>query len=168
MNGKGYLDSQLKGMWRLQKATLDDVTDDIVMRVPDGTVSPIGVIWLHFVNSQDYYLGILSGKESLWISEGWDKRFGIEKAPGYGADWSTYHQMEIPVALLQEYSQAVQAFTQRVLDLTDENTLDENVKFFTENDPKADIWALYVDHTMHHCGEISALKGVFGGKGLPF
>ena len=51
---------------------------------------------------------------------------------------------------------------------TDDDTLDEPVQFFTDHDTKADIWALYVDHTIHHCGEISALKGVFGGKGLPF
>ncbi|MBG0785540.1 MAG: DinB family protein [Anaerolineaceae bacterium] len=168
MKAKQYLETQLAGMWHLQEASLSAITDEIVMRVPSGTVSPIGVIWLHFLGSQDYYLEFLTGTPKIWKSEGWDKRFGVEETPGFGADWSTYHQLKIPVELLREYDQALHAFTQRVLDSTDDNTLDEPVQFFTDHDTKADIWALYVDHTIHHCGEISALKGVFGGKGLPF
>ena len=168
MDAKKYLQSQLEGMWHLQNATLESVTDDIVMKVPDGTVSPIGVIWLHLVATQDKFVATLSGREPLWKSEGWDQKFGVEKAPGFGMDWTAYQQMGFSVSLLQEYSDAVQAFVQQALDVTGNDTLDEKIKMFTESDPKADVWVLLIGHTLHHCGEIAALKGVFGGKGLPF
>ena len=168
MDAKKYLQSQLESMWHLQKATLDSVTDDIVMRVPEGTVSPIGVIWLHLVGTQDKFVATLSVKEPLWQTEGWDQRFGVEKIPGFGLDWTTYQQLNMPISLLQEYSQAVQAFVQQAVGSIDNDTLDEKVKMFTENDPKADVWVLLIGHTLHHCGEIAALNGVFGGKGLPF
>ena len=168
MNAKKYLESQLEGMWRLQNASLQDITNETVMRIPPGTVSPIGVIWLHFVYSQDYFLSVITDTQPLWRSESWHIKFGVEQAPAFGQDWSKYQQLEISVSLLQEYSQAVQGFVQQVLDSTDEDTLDESVKFFSESDPKSAVWVLLVDHTMHHCGEISALKGIFGGNGLPY
>jgi hypothetical protein len=46
--------------------------------------------------------------------------------------------------------------------------LDEKVKFFTDNDIKADVWKLLFTHSLSHAGEISAIKGTFGEKGLPF
>ncbi len=168
MDAKKYLQSQLEGMWHLQKATLDSVTDDIVMKVPEGTVSPIGVIWLHLVRSQDKFVATLMGKEPLWLTEAWDQRFGVDKAPGKGMDWTAYQQLDMSVSLLQDYSQAVQMFVQQAVDSIDSDTLDETIKMFTESDPKADVWVLLIGHTLLHCGEIAALKGVFGGKGLPF
>ena len=168
MNAKQYLQSQLEGMWHLQNATLESVTDDIVMKVPEGTVSPIGVIWLHLVATQDKFAATLSGKEPLWQSEGWDRKFGVEKAPGFGMDWSTYQGMDWSMELLQGYTLAVKAFVQRAIDSMDNETLDERVKFFTDSDPKSDVWILLIGHTLHHCGEIAAINGVFGGKGLPF
>lgn len=168
MNAKKYLVSQLEGMWRLQNASLQDITNETLMRMPPGTISPIGVIWLHFVYSQDHFIAVITGTETLWQSAGWNKKFGVEQAPAFGQDWSEYQQLEISVSLLQKYSQAVQGFVQQALESTDDDTLDESVEFFTESDPKSAVWVLLVDHTMHHCGEISALKGIFGGKGLPY
>ena len=168
MDAKKYLQSQLGGMWHLQKATLESVTDDVVMKVPEGTVSPIGVIWLHLVATQDKFVATLSGKEPLWQSEGWDRKFGVEKAPGFGMDWSTYQGMDWSMELLQGYTLAVKAFVQRAIDSMDNETLDERVKLFTDSDPKSDVWILLIGHTLHHCGEIAAINGVFGGKGLPF
>jgi uncharacterized damage-inducible protein DinB len=163
-----YLKSQLEGMWHLQKATLESVTDDIVMKVPEGTVSPIGVIWLHLVSTQDHFTAIITGVQSLWKTEGWDEKFSVEKAPGFGMDWSTYQGMEWSIELLQDYTLAVKAFVQQAVDSMDNETLDERVKFFTDSDPKSDVWVLLIGHTLHHCGEIAAINGVFGGKGLPF
>jgi uncharacterized damage-inducible protein DinB len=69
---------------------------------------------------------------------------------------------------LRAYEEAVHAFTQTTLDVMDEHSLDETVKMFTDQDPKADVWALMITHTLIHSGEIAAAKGMFGGQGLPF
>jgi len=167
MDSKTYLQKQLEGMWYLQKSTLDSVTDNILMQQPEGTLSPIGVIWLHMINAQDNFTGMLSGKSSLW-RQGWSEKFDLAQTPNIGEDWAPFYQTSLTVDLLRAYGEAVREFTQDTLAGIDSHSLDETVRMFTEADPKADVWVLMVGHTLLHCGEIAALKGIFGGKGLPF
>jgi uncharacterized damage-inducible protein DinB len=168
MNAHDYLITQIESMWYLQESACQDLTNDLLVKLPPGTVSPIGVIWLHMVNSQDNFVSTITGKPPLWKSHEWPARFGVQKAPKISEDWSQYSSMAFTVEILREYSDDVRENVLKVLAHTDENSLDETVKFFTENDPKANVWALMVGHTLLHCGEIAAIKGVLGGKGLPF
>jgi uncharacterized damage-inducible protein DinB len=114
------------------------------------------------------FTAIIAGVQSLWKTEGWDEEFSVEKAPGFVMDWSTYQDKKWSIELLQDYTLAVKAFVQQAVDFMDNETLDGRVKFFTDSDPKSDVWVLLIGHTLHHCGEIAAINGVFGGKGLPF
>jgi hypothetical protein len=168
MDAKEYLKTQVESMWYLQDSTCKDVGDDILMSTPPGTISPIGLIWLHLVNAQDNFVAIITGKASLWETGDWHEQFGIEKAPDMGEDWDQYKAARLTVELLNKYNAAVRQHTKTVLDITSADSLDESVKFFSDSDPKANVWALMVGHTMLHCGEIAALKGTLGRKGLPF
>lgn len=167
MDSKAYLEKQLKSMWSLQDSALESVTEEILMRQPAGTMSPIGVIWLHMLNSQDNFTAIISGTSSLWRGE-WSEKFNLAQAPSIGEDWTPYYETSLTVELLRAYSLAVRQFTQATLDGIDDQSLDETVKMFTEHDPQADVWVLMIGHTLLHCGEVAALKGIFGEQGLPF
>ncbi|QRN82139.1 DinB family protein [Chloroflexota bacterium] len=167
MDSISYLKKQLESMWSLQKSAVGSVTDEILMRLPTGTASPIGVIWLHMINSQDNFTGMLSPKTSLW-QRGWAEKFDLAQAPDIGDDWTPYYETSLTVDLLTAYGEAVQQFTQETLEEIDEHSLDETVRMFTDQDPKADVWVLMIAHTLLHCGEIAILKGIFGEKGLPF
>ncbi len=167
MDSRTYLKKQLESMWHLQNAALESVTDEIVMQQPSGTVSPIGVIWLHMVNAQDNFTGILAGKTSLW-RQGWSEKFDLAQAPNIGEDWTPYYETSLTVDLLRAYGDAVRKFTQVTLEGIEDKDLDDTVKMFTDHDPKADVWVLMIGHTLLHCGEIAALKGMFGEMGLPF
>jgi len=167
MDTKTYLEKQLKSMWSLQKSVLDSVNDEILMRQPTGTVSPIGVIWLHMLNAQDNFTAVISGKSPLWRG-GWSEKFDLAQAPDIGENWTPYYETSLTIELLRAYGDAVRQFTQEVLDQINGQSLDETIKMFTDHDPKADVWVLMIGHTLLHCGEIAALKGAFGEKGLPF
>lgn len=168
MEAVHYLKKQIKSMRSLQASVLESVTDEQIRTVLPGTTSPIGVIWLHMANGEDNFLSTITGKPSLWVSAGWRERFGLEKAPRIGEDWSGYKDVKLNKELLQDYTTAVAAATKAYLEaITDEN-LDETVKFFTDSDPKANVWVLLIGHTLIHSGEIAALKGVQGERGLPF
>ena len=167
MDAKTYLESQLESMWHLQDAALKGLTDEILMKRPSGTVSPIGVIWLHMATAQDNFTATLSGQLPVWRS-GWSHEFGIDHAPDIGEDWTSFNDLDLKAALLRDYSQAVRQFTRETLAETDARSLDETVRMFTEQDPKADVWVLMIGHTLLHSGEIAALKGMFGGQGLLF
>ena len=168
MNGKKYLKTQIASMWHLQDSACKDVSDDLVNEKPQGTLSSIGVIWLHLIKEQDNFVAIITEKPPLWKTNGWHERFGLEKAPSMGEDWSHYENLALSTELLRAYDEAVRNETRVVLEWTHSNSLDQTVKFFTDNDSKANVWALMISHTLIHCGEIAALKGIFGQKGLPF
>ncbi|MBG0788197.1 MAG: DinB family protein [Anaerolineaceae bacterium] len=167
MDSITYLRKQLDSMWSLQHSAVDSVTDEILMRQPAGTASPIGVIWLHLINAQDNFTGILFGDKPLW-QKGWAEKFDLAQAPDIGEDWTPYYETPLTVELLRAYGGAVQQFTRETLDGIDEHSLDETVRMFTDQDPKADVWVLMIGHTLLHCGEIAILKGIFGEQGLPF
>jgi uncharacterized damage-inducible protein DinB len=168
MDAKTYLQKQIESMWHLQDAALTDLKDEQLGWVPPGTVSPIGVIWLHMLHGEDLFITTLMGGQLLWESDGWKERFGLEKVPEFGADWSVFQDQKLTVEMLRAYMAAVRKQTQACLDITSEETLDETVKFFSDHDPKADIWILLSHHILMHSGEIAALKGAQGVQGLPF
>ena len=168
MDAKTYLKKQIKSMWSLGDSVLYGLSDDVLMEVQPGTAAPIGVIWLHMANGEDNFISIIEAGKPLWESDGWKERFGLEKAPNIGEDWTGYQSAALTVELLQAYTEVVRERTKACLETTDDGSLDEMVKFFSEADPKASVWALLVSHTLIHAGEIAAIKGVLGGKGLPF
>jgi uncharacterized damage-inducible protein DinB len=168
MDTKTYLEHQIQSQWELQDAALTDLTDDQLVYQPAGTVSPIGVIWLHMVYSEDFFIARLMNTPSLWESRGWKEKFNLETAPDFGKDWTTYRSVPFTVELLQSYTQAVRDRIKAGLKATNPDTLDERLKFFSDSDPKAAVWVLLSQHALLHSGEIAALKGIQGVKGLPF
>ena len=168
MDAVNYLEVQLKNMWSLGDSVTQDLKDGDLRQVPPGTVSPIGVIWLHMINGEDNFLTIIEGPDPLWVTAGWNARFGLESAPNIGEDWTQYQDAALSVDLLREYMAAVRERTRSCLAVIDADSLDETVKFFTDADPKARVWALMIGHSLLHTGEIAAIKGVLGGMGLPF
>lgn len=167
MDTKVYLNQQVHSMWELQDAALEGLTEAQLGFLPGGTVSPIGVIWLHMMYSEDSFIAILMGKPSLWDS-GWKERFNLERPPDFGADWGEFKEKKLTVALLGAYTEAVREAIKTCLAVTTAETLDETLKFFTESDPKAAVWVLLSQHSLLHSGEIAAIKGMQGVKGLPF
>ena len=168
MNATTYLSKQIKSMRYLQDSILESLTDEVLVWQPPGTLTSIGLIWLHMVGGEDSFVAIMQARPSLWKTGGWKETFGLEKYPNIGEDWGAYAEARLTVADLQAYTQAVRTQTDAYLASIMDEALDEQVKFFTESDPKADVWALLVSHSLQHAGEIAAIKGMQGEKGLPF
>ena len=104
MKGLDYLKHQVMWMRSLQTSVIEDIEDEMLTKKPTGTTSSIGVIWLHMISGEDNFLTIISGEDSLWESEGWKVRFGLDKAPNMGEDWSKYEDAEITSELLKGYT----------------------------------------------------------------
>jgi len=135
MNGLDYLKYQVKWMRSLQTSVIEDIEDEMLAQKPAGTTSSIGVIWLHMVSGEDNFLSIISEDDSLWESEGWKDRFGLDKVPNMGEDWSIYEDAEITSELLNGYTSEISGRTQSYLDVLEDGSLDETMKFFTDEDP---------------------------------
>ena len=168
MNATKYLKTQIDSMRHLLDSALKSLNDDQVSWTPPGTLSSIGVIWLHTIAAEDAFISILADQPKLWDTKGWAESFGLEKPPNIGEDWHAYEQGKLTVENLQAYTEAVQKQTDDHLAAITDDVLDEKIKFFTESDPKASVWALLVSHALEHAGEIAAIKGMQEEKGLPF
>jgi hypothetical protein len=72
------------------------------------------------------------------------------------------------LAPLLDYLQQVRAATDAYLAGVTPEELDRIVQIAGQDRPVAQVFVLLVVHSAAHTGEISALKGVSGAKGLPF
>jgi len=168
MDSKDYLSKQIKSMWYLQDSVLKGLNNEDLTQKPPGTLSSIGIIWLHMANGEDNFISTITGDSPLWKTCGWNEKFKLEGAPNIGEDWTEYQDAALNIHLLQDYTAAIRKQTLVCLNATSAETLDETVKFFKDSDPKANVWVLLVGHTLIHSGEIAAIKGILGGRGLPF
>ena len=69
---------------------------------------------------------------------------------------------------LLDYAAAVGAATDNYIATLTTKELDRLVPIMGQEWPVADVLALLVVHASGHLGEIAALKGIQGVKGLPF
>jgi hypothetical protein len=168
MDAKALLQKQIENMRYLQDSALQDLTNSQLAWVPPGTATPIGVIWLHMVATEDRFIAHLLGQPALWKSANWKEIFETEKSPNIGKDWSDFQKAALTVEKLQSYMDAARVQTDAYFESISDESLDELVRFFTASDPTADVWVLLIGHTLLHSGEIAAIKGVQGVKGLPF
>jgi uncharacterized damage-inducible protein DinB len=89
--------------------------------------------------------------------------------PGGRGGWEELKGQAVALAPIQAYAAAVQAETDAYLaSLTDEELRREMPWPFGGTRTVADFLALLVVHTVFHAGEVSALKGVQGVRGIAF
>ena len=163
-----YLKLQASSMQELVDAAFQGLTDEQLTWIPPGAANPIGLTALHMISSTDYFLSILTGKPRLWEAQGWKGQFNLAEPPGYGDDWTAFRHGTVTVEGLKSYLVVVRVELDFYLQALTPEGLDRPVKLWTDNDPAAAVLALLFGHMMLHAGEMAALKGVYGGKGLPF
>ena len=92
---------------------------------------------------------------------------GIPKPPDIGEDWSDFKHQQLPIQPQLDYAEAVWAATDAYLDTLSPGDLDRMVKFAGGERTVADMLLLGTSQALGHNGEIAALKGIQGAKGLP-
>ena len=169
MQAHEYIQRQVQSMRRLTDAALQGLTDEQVNWVPPGQANPVRAALLHLVAAEDrYFQTILRGQPMLWEAGGWSERVGLPYPPSAGRGWDEVKTTPVTLASVQAYAQAVRAATESYLAALTDEELDRTVQFFGGDRPAADVIATFVAHTVGHAGEIAALRGVQGVKGLPF
>jgi uncharacterized damage-inducible protein DinB len=168
MNAKTYLLKQFAGTYSLLDSALEGLAAEQLPWIPPGTANPIGLTIVHALSSEDMFISILCDKAQIWQTQGWSKKFNLTEPPSYGQDWTVYRNAKLTVESLLAYRDAVRIETKVYLDVLTAKELDRSVKIFGGNEPVADVLVLLCEHLQFHAGEIAALKGVYGAKGLSF
>jgi uncharacterized damage-inducible protein DinB len=163
-----YMRRQMASMRRTVDMTMKDVTVEQFNWAPPGTMNTISATFLHFTSVEDNFVqGILQGKPSVWEAGGWSEKTGIKKPPSIGESWEEFAHLHLQPADFLEYEKAVWAATDAYIASLTVEELDRMVKLGQREMTLAELLILAANQSLSHTGEIAALKGVQGAKGLP-
>ena len=161
-----YVRGQVAAAHRLFDSALQDATDDQLHWSPPGTANSVGAVLLHAFTTHDRLVNVaLRGGQPLWEEQDWAQRLGLGDS---STAWDAIREANPPLAPLLEYWSALKAAAGGYLDTLTAEELDREVTVFRGPRPAAEALSLLVTHTLGHAGEVAALRGMQGVKGLPF
>ena len=161
----------LRGQFKATRENLDrtiaDCTPEVADKTDDAwTINKIGSLYAHVVLGEDMMIGGMGkGGETVFKNGGWEERLGISSVALRQDE--ELASLTIHLEVFREYAEAVGTATDEFL----ANATDEQLekKIGVSQMPLIEILAnIGVPHMAEDWGEIAALKGVQGLKGLPF
>lgn len=164
MKAQELLREQFKQMHQFMEMTIGDVSAEVLKKTDDAwTLNSIGAIYAHTVLSEDTMVNGMRGAATIVSQDGWAEKLGVKDAsPGQ-------KEMTIDLALFREYAKAVAESTDDYLANASEEEVSKEVESPMGKQAHLTFLAnIGVTHVAGHWGEIAALKGVQGLKGLPF
>lgn len=172
MNAQEAVRGQLAFWHGTMQNMMNDCDDEKLHRIlPGSTCHSIAAIYAHVVVGEDVILnGMLQGKAPIFQEGGWEAKTGVPFPgipPMQSDEWAAKVKMDLPA--FQEYATQVFAATDAWLaSATDEQLAQKRQSPFGEQTVGFLVANLLGTHVPQHAGEIAALKGVQGLKGLPF
>ena len=151
---------------------IGECAGDILHRdIAGSTVNSIAATYAHAVIAEDVIGHVfLQGAQPLYQAGGWEAKAGVAfpgVPPAMTEEWAAAVKMNLPS--FQEYAKAVYATTDAYLAKVADEELDRKTQGpFGETTIGWMVSMLLATHPVGHAGEVAALKGVHGLKGLPF
>jgi hypothetical protein len=147
---------------------MQDTTEEQINWTPPGTANSIGVTLLHVAGTLDNaFQGTLQGKPSVWDSGVWGKKLGLSGLPGRVHGWDEAKSSHLASGPLMEYVNSVFNQVNTCVSGLTPPELDRVVTLYGADRPVSDLLIMQASHALMHTGEIAALKGMQGVKGLP-
>lgn len=168
MDAAAFVRKQFATVCRVEDGITADLTDEALNWTPPGTANSIAATLIHLISAEDGFVQkILQGKEDVWTTGQWEDKIGLKVRPGKGQAWEEVNKGRFSVSTILAYGEAVRSATYGYLETLTPDDLDRQINFYGNQWTVADVLALLVEHTAHHAGEVAALKGVQGAKGMP-
>ena len=147
---------------------MQDLTDEVVSWQPGGTANTIAQLLAHLVSGQDLLVNdkLLVGGGTPLHDSGWAAKTGIPLERPLIWQREVW-RLNLPA--FDEFRREVAASALRLVDAMTEAELDREASWIRGPErPVAMLWqTIFINHGLGHCGEISAIKGMQGLKGLP-
>lgn len=164
MNATEYAKQQCETSFGLLAAIAGGMDDASYNWKPGGTANPAGKTHVHALTSVDFFINVAArDQERLWTA--FASKNGLPENPR--EMWS--YEGTIPHGAVQEYAAELQKGVLHYVASLIDNDLDYEVE--TQFYGRKSIGFLVqfaATHAIAHGGEIAAVKGVQGLKGLPF
>ena len=163
-----YMHRQMASTRSTVDMTMKDVTVEQFNWAPPGTMNTISATFIHLTSVEDHFVqGILQGKPRIWDAGGWSEKTGVKKTPGFGENWDEFKHLHLQPADFLKYQKAVWAATDAYMTSLTAEELDRKVKLGPRELTVAELLIMAANQSLSHAGEIAALKGIQGAKGLP-
>ena len=169
MKAQELLRAQFQTMHQFLDMTIADCSPGVLEKKDDAwTINKIGSLYAHIVLSEDMMLsGMVTGRELVLKSDGWAEKLGVNDETA--RKFEHLAELSIDIEAFRQYAKAVAAATDDFLANATDEQLNKEVDSPVAKQPFITFFAnLGLTHVAGHWGEIAALKGVQGLKGLPF
>lgn len=174
------LQEEIKAAHQLLESTINGVTTEQLHWCPPGTAIPLGATYAHVIFSED---GIVNGMLAGGIPQfagPWEGKTGASelppmpnpKVPGI-PDWREWSRLvKIDLSTFRQYAQSVYAASEAYLATLFDEDLNHPMDLGALGMGQVTIGFILINgvlgHAFTHCGEVSCLKGLQGGRGYPF
>jgi DinB superfamily len=170
MHAKDFIATSIGRQRWIADAVMQDLTEEQLNWSPPGLANKIATILIHVTGTDGRFINLRAlGKPTIWESGNWSEQLGLSQPPGGGGgSWEDANASNFSLDAVRGYITAVRASVDDyVAALTDEE-LARTVQSIGGEQPISAVLALLIVHAAGHYGEVAALKGTQGAKGLPF
>lgn len=170
MQAVEVLRNQLTQAHDLLEFAIDGLNQEQLHHTFGGsTIQAPGPIYFHVVSGEDYFIqSKLGGREPLYTADGWQAKLGIDPGQGFlSPEWAASVRI-VDLPALREYARSVYAATDAYMASITDDDLDGTVDFMGEMRIGDFLGRILVWHAVAHGGELAALKGMHGLKGMPW
>jgi uncharacterized damage-inducible protein DinB len=168
MKAQELMRAQFAQAHQVMESVVADCDEAALTKVVGGNIGTIGAIYAHAVFDEDGWIAGVTGEPKLWESGGWAEKTGLgEISAMQNPEWTQSTRYD--VAKFREYAQAVYQQTDGYLANASDEELDREIEAFgRQTTVGKHVGAMGLWHVMSHQGEMAAVKGAQGLKGLPF
>lgn len=173
MNLQETVKNQLRFWHGMVDSMVAQCPPELLHAHPEGSAAnPIAAVYAHIVFAEDVLVqGHVKGVQPLFASD-WKDRLGVGSVgtpPTMDRDWALSLKLDLPA--FQQYAQAVYMATDAFLSGVSDEEVARSLPSSDGGDPfpvSRLIGNVVATHLPFHTGEISAMLGAAGRKGLPF
>ena len=167
MDAVEFLNIELKYLRVQEDAVMDGLTEEQFNWNPPGSANSIRATFVHLVATEDYYINkVLAGGERLWDQQGWGEKIGLSAPPSATHSWDEIHQATLSLVTVLDYARAVREATEAYLLRFTPEELERPVVLYGRDRIVADVLTRVIVHSALHTGDIAAVRGLQGAKGL--
>ncbi len=163
MKATEYARSGLGGALDFLAICAKDMDDAQYNHQPEGKCNPVAKLHAHALSGADFFVStMLAGQPSKWPEVAAKTGLPANAMEIWGSD------AKVSLDVMTEYANAIKDPILAYVDsLTDEDLDREIDTRFMGTQTVGWVLQLATSHTLGHAGEISAIKGTMGLKGLP-
>ena len=173
MDAQSLLKAQFAQAHGIMQTAIGDCDAAPVHLLGEGsTLGNIAAVYAHTVFGEDMVVnGMVRGQAPVYHAGGWGAKVNVPmpQSPMQDIDWARGVTMDL--ASFNDYAKAVFAATDEFIAGASDADMDRMIMnpIAGKEEPVAMVLGtLGLWHLQSHQGEIAALKGVQGKKGLPF